>query len=106
MQEEETWDFRAHVHFGAVFSRVSRLLGLQFSEEFENRLWAWVDNEFEGEVDSVESLKQGLVSISPTVRCPFSALLNLLLFKILRAYCGWPLDYSTPIGIAISGQEI
>ena len=73
-QESESWDLRSQIHFGAVFGRMSRLLGLRFTDQFEEQLWRWIDNGCIGEMASVDIINQALISISPTVRSlPFNA---------------------------------
>lgn len=66
-EESDSWDLRSQIHFGAVFGRMSRLLGLRFTEQFEEQLWRWIDNGCIGEVASVDVINQALISISPTV---------------------------------------
>lgn len=68
LQERGDWTIRAHIHLVAVFGRVTRLLGLRFTELFEARLWRWVETDCEGTVGSIDDVKQALISISPTVR--------------------------------------
>ncbi|ELR22968.1 C2 domain containing protein [Acanthamoeba castellanii str. Neff] len=60
------WDLRAELHIGAVFARVNQLMGLNWSEEFDTRLWRWLDKP-RGDLASIEELRCSIVKISPTV---------------------------------------
>jgi hypothetical protein len=60
------WDLRAELHIGAVFARVNQLMGLNWSEEFDARLWRWLDKPL-GDLASIEELRCSIVKISPTV---------------------------------------
>jgi hypothetical protein len=67
------WDLRAELHIGAVFARVNQLMGLNWSEEFDSRLWQWIGKPH-GDLASLEELRCSIVKISPTVRSTFTLL--------------------------------
>jgi hypothetical protein len=70
-QQMPGWDLRAELHIGAVFARVNQLMGLNWSEEFDKRLWRWLDKPL-GDLASIEELRCSIVKISPTVPASFS----------------------------------
>ncbi len=65
---KESFDLRQEINICAVFSRVSRLVGVKFSDEFEDHMWKWLDEGCQNPI-TISHLKASLISIHPTVSC-------------------------------------